>query len=190
MNAPKIKRRRFLVDRQVQCALGLRIATHWLIFLLASLVITTVLRTMGSLDQANLWSNIGSALAEQTIMITVALALLPWFVHDSLSLSNRFAGPMVRLRSAIKALRQADGTDPIKFRNGDFWFDVAEEFNDLRKQVMLDRAELGEFRQLQATTQASNSEMATQKPANPELESTVVIPELSGTTDWVEPNPV
>jgi len=53
--------------------------------------------------------------------ILISLALVPVFIWDSLKLSNRFAGPIVRVRRALAQI--ADGQSPkaIEFRHGDFW---------------------------------------------------------------------
>jgi hypothetical protein len=146
MNASKNKRRSFLVDYKVQSALGLRVATHWLTFLVVTLCVTICLRLVTNIDQASLLQQITRALRDQAISVVVLLALMPWFVHDALGLSNRFAGPMVRLRAALRQLRTDDEPGPIKFRSGDFWIDVADDFNALRDRVVADRKEMEELR--------------------------------------------
>ena len=92
----------------------------------------------------------------QTKTLGVMLLLLPVFLRDTLKLSNRFAGPMYRLRSALKSI-VSDGTlKPIKFRDGDFWQDAAADFNlvlskyeGLSEENAALRAELETLRQEQ-----------------------------------------
>ena len=48
------------------------------------------------------------------------LMLLPVFLRDTLKLSNRFAGPMYRLRTGLKGLTESQPIAPIQFRTGDF----------------------------------------------------------------------
>ncbi len=131
-----------LVEKKVQGALGLRIVAHWFIFLAMSILVTCTLRTFGSIEHPSVWNAVRSALLEQTGSIVVLLALLPWFVHDALKLSNRFAGPMVRLRKSIRQLTNGEELPPVKFREDDFWQDLAEEFNLLRIQVLEERKRL------------------------------------------------
>jgi hypothetical protein len=142
MKQTPTKRKTILVERQVQGALGFRIAGHWFMFLAASLAFTITLRLIGNINHGTAWEMVGLALREQAVAIVVMLALLPWFVHDALKLSNRFAGPMVRLRSAIRVLSSGEQVNPLTFRKGDFWGDLAGEFNELQSRVVADRHEL------------------------------------------------
>lgn len=141
-----IKRRKLLVEHQVQGALGFRIAGHWLVFLIATISVTTALRVIGNMDHVSNLEIAALALREQAVSIVVVLALLPWFIHDALKLSNRFAGPIVRLRSALRQLSGDESVAPIKFREGDFWAEVAGEYNQLRTRVLADRVELRELK--------------------------------------------
>ncbi len=160
MAKPTNQRSRYFVERQVQGALGLRIAMHWGLFLVATALLTTFLRVIGNVEFVSIVDVVALALREQLTVFVVLLALLPWFVHDALKLSNRFAGPMVRLRGALRELNQEGATLPLKFRRGDFWSDIAEEFNELRSQIDRDRSELAHLRSQLA---AANS----QSPAAP-----------------------
>jgi len=133
------KRKVFLVEKQVQSALGWRIAAHWLVFLALSIFVTCSLQMLGNFERGTFWSNLEKTLLGQVGSIAVLIALLPWFIHDSLKLSNRFAGPMVRLRKSILELTSQDETAPISFRAGDFWQDIATDFNQLRMRVIAER---------------------------------------------------
>lgn len=136
------QRKTILVEKQVQGALGWRIAAHWFIFLGMSVSVTCSLQMLGNFEQVNLWSRLEAALLSQVGSVVVLLALLPWFVHDSLKLSNRFAGPMVRLQKSIVELTNEDTAKPVVFRSGDFWQEIATNFNVLRMRVMAEREQL------------------------------------------------
>lgn len=133
------KRKVFLVEKQVQSALGWRIAAHWVVFLTLSIFVTCSLQMLGNFERGTFWSSLQKSLLGQMGSIAVLLALLPWFIHDSLKLSNRFAGPMVRLRKSIIELTNQAETQPISFRSGDFWQDIASDFNQLRMRVIAER---------------------------------------------------
>ena len=62
-------------------------------------------------------------------MVGVMLLLLPVFLRDTLKLSNRFAGPMYRLRIALQSLAAKQSASPIKFRAGDFWQEATTDFS-------------------------------------------------------------
>jgi hypothetical protein len=52
-------------------------------------------------------------------------------IYDVVRMSNRFCGPLFRLRRSIRALSRGEHVDPISFREGDFWPEIAQEFNTL-----------------------------------------------------------
>jgi hypothetical protein len=71
---------------------------------------------------AQLWMNCGPALLGSVL-------LLPLVLLDCLRLSNRFAGPMVRIRQATKELAQGQTPRPVQLREGDFWAEFVDDFN-------------------------------------------------------------
>lgn len=144
------KRKQFVVEKQVQYALGLRIMLHWLAFLFVTIFVGCALQMMAKLDQVSFGQSLQAALVDQLSTVMVLLALLPWFIHDSLRLSNRFAGPMVRLRKSLTQLTSSEDVNQLSFRKGDFWQQAAVEFNALQDRVLEDRKQLAEARSLEA----------------------------------------
>lgn len=139
------QRKTFMVDRQLQGALGWRIATHWMIFLGLSISVTCSLQVLSSFDHGSLWSRLETSLKGQIGSIAVLLALLPWFVQDLLKFSNRFAAPVVRLQRSIVQLTNKDQAPPLVIRSGDFWQQLATDFNELRARVHAEREQLSEM---------------------------------------------
>ena len=70
------------------------------------------------------------------------MLLGPVIVYDVLTLTNRFAGPVFRLRREMQRLVAGEETRAIGLRDGDYWTDVADLFNELRTEVL----ELREFK--------------------------------------------
>lgn len=134
MSDEKKLRKRFFVDPKVQGALALRVALYWLVclvtmtlMLLCWRIITGPVRPFYThLD--DLWFFHGPA-------VVASLLLLPLIVFDIVRLSNRFTGPMLRLRRSMRALVRGEHVEPIEFRGGDFWQEFAGEFNALLKRV-------------------------------------------------------
>ena len=60
-----------------------------------------------------------------------SLLLLPGVIFDLVRLSNRFAGPMFRLRRSMHDLAQGKPVDAVHFRHGDFWQEFADDFNTI-----------------------------------------------------------
>ena len=57
--------------------------------------------------------------------------LLPVFIFDSIQLSHRFAGPVVRLRNAMRNIAAGDAPQHLKFRDKDFWQELAGDYNGM-----------------------------------------------------------
>lgn len=64
------------------------------------------------------------------------MLLGPLFAYDLLKMSNRFAGPVFRLRREMTRLVNNDSKVPISFRDEDFWHDVGDQFNEIRDELM------------------------------------------------------
>jgi hypothetical protein len=172
------KRKTILVEKQVQGALGWRIASHWLIFMGLSVTVTCSLQMLSNFEQRDVWTRFEAALVGQAGSIVVLLALLPWFVHDSLKLSNRFAGPMVRLHKSIVELKNQDETSPVVFRHGDFWQDIAVNFNELRMRVLAERQQLAQAK-AQANSKTDTKSASSQRCEQPGSQAGVPwMPEL------------
>jgi hypothetical protein len=121
------KRKQLFVDPKVQGALVLRVLLYWLMCLVTitlMLLCWSILRTprMFYTHLDDMWFHYGPAMIASII-------LLPMVVVDIIRVSNRFAGPLVRLRRGMRALARGEHVEPIKFRQGDFWREFAEEFN-------------------------------------------------------------
>jgi len=133
---PNLKhlRKQLFVDPKVQGTLVGRVVLYWLIciitialMLLCWQIVTGPAR-MFYTHFNDLWFFYGSAMV-------ASLLLLPLVVVDVIRVSNRFAGPLVRLRRSMQALARGEQVDPLEFRDGDFWQDFAEEFNALAARV-------------------------------------------------------
>ena len=67
--------------------------------------------------------------------LMASLLLLPLMIVDVIRFSNRFVGPLVRLRRSMRELARGECVGPIEFRDADFWQEIAEEFNAVRDRV-------------------------------------------------------
>jgi len=63
--------------------------------------------------------------------------LLPLVLFDIAKLSNRFVGPMIRLRRALRDMANGEPIRLIHFRAGDYWSEVADEFNAVATRVQI-----------------------------------------------------
>jgi hypothetical protein len=124
----------FLVDREVQGALMLRTALYWMFCLLSiSLMLICWNAYHGPsrrfIDLASdLYFRYGPALA-------ASLILLPIVMLDVMRLSNRFVGPVVRLRNGLREVAEGRPAQPLNFRDDDFWRELATDFNRAAARV-------------------------------------------------------
>lgn len=129
------RRKRLLIDRRVQGALIARVLWYSLAVLTTVVVLLIVwrvastgpARSLGNQLQ-DLWFHYGPALV-------ATLSMLPLVLYDVLRISHRFAGPAYRLRNEMRRLAQGDAVRPVRFREGDFWQEFADDFNTLLRRV-------------------------------------------------------
>ena len=126
----KSLRKQLLVDPKVQGALVTRVVLYWVVCLITITLMLLCWRIVTGPARLfythfnDMWFFYGPALV-------ASFLLLPLVIVDIVRLSNRFAGPMVRLRRSMRALIRGEYVRPIEFRDGDFWQEFAEEFNEL-----------------------------------------------------------
>ncbi len=129
-----LPRKQLFVDSKVQGALALRVVLYWGACLLTMTLMLVCWRILTGSARAfylqldEMWFHYKPALV-------ASILLLPLVVVDVLRLSNHFAGPMVRLRRAMRALAEGKRVEPIHFRENDFWREFADEFNALAANV-------------------------------------------------------
>ena len=126
-------RKKTYIDPKIQGALVRRLVIHWAaLFLVATAVafllqlLSDPFRPLGEHFQQLWWM--------QGPFLLVFVLLLPVFIYDSIKLSHRFVGPVYRLRQTIRKIAKGESPPTLKFRDFDFWQDMAQDFN-----VMVDR---------------------------------------------------
>lgn len=127
-------RQKLFIDPRVQGALMLRTVAYWFCCLLT--IATLVLCWRIVFGQArvfymhfdDMWFHFGPA-------FIASLFVLPLVLVDVLRLSNRFVGPVKRFRQALRTLAQGGTIEPLHFREGDFWHELAEELNALNARI-------------------------------------------------------
>jgi hypothetical protein len=130
MATEKRERKQLFVDPKVQGALILRVVLYWVVcvvtitlMLLCWRIVTGPARPFYT-HFDDMWFHFGPALV-------ASFLLLPLVVYDIVQMSNRFCGPLFRLRRCMRALARGEHVAPISFRDGDFWPEFAQEFNTL-----------------------------------------------------------
>ncbi|QDT11608.1 hypothetical protein K239x_36080 [Planctomycetes bacterium K23_9] len=108
---------------------------HWTLLLVCLVSISMMVRLMMSVGEKPFGEAFINALSAQAPLMAVMVILMPVFLRDTLKLSNRFAGPMYRLRTVLEEMANGGEGSKIKFRVGDFWQSTAGDFNTVLDEV-------------------------------------------------------
>lgn len=125
------KRSQTLVDTEVQGGLIRRVALHWIVFFLCNTIALFFWIRLFEQPDADWGQTFGATVRRFMPFFIITVALIPAFVWDTLKLSHRFAGPITRLRFVLKDLKKGRAVSPLKFRDNDFWQELATDFNDV-----------------------------------------------------------
>jgi hypothetical protein len=123
----RAKRKKLLTDK-VQVALMVRATSYWL-YCLLTLTLMTLCWRIANTEPQTFQSHVHALKRDFAPAAVSSLILLPIVLVDVLRFSNRFTGPMVRVRRMLKSMIEGDPVRPIAFREGDFWDDFALDIN-------------------------------------------------------------
>ncbi|MGB7326300.1 MAG: hypothetical protein WBD31_15610 [Rubripirellula sp.] len=154
-NRPAFLRQQLLIDRHVQGTLLQRTALYSVACAVYFIVILVFAETMSNTN-ATFNDAVFKCLDEAIYWAPGLILLAPLVAYDMLRLTNRFAGPVFRLRREMQRLADGNSEFPLTFRDGDYWTDFAGVFNSLRDELM----ELREFKaSADARAQAGSSRL-------------------------------
>ncbi len=137
----KHKRKKNFVDNKVQGALLRRIFSHWLLFFCVAGGSVILLQTLLGDSNIPVMDRLKQQVGDFSLFAIVMAALFPGFMLDTIRFSNRFVGPVGRLRRHLQQLSRGD-TSKCSFRGDDFWAEAAEEFNAVAKLVKSQQEEI------------------------------------------------
>ena len=136
------KRRTTFIDATVQGQLVRRIFLHWLsFFAVVGMMMWFMSIMMGDPSKA-VAERMTDSIGPMIMLGIVMAAILPAFMLDTIRFSNRFVGPVTRLRRAMRSLGTTDDIAPLQFRDNDFWAEAADEFNTVLEKCNRQQEEL------------------------------------------------
>lgn len=131
-----VMRQQVWIDRHVQGVLVGRVLLYWsgiLIYFGLSIGCFHWWQNPEWTLSEHLW-----AMLEQVLpCLPTLLLLLPLVIFDIVRLSNRFAGPVYRLRKHLTDLSQDTQVSPLHFRDEDYWQQLAEPINLLQQKILV-----------------------------------------------------
>lgn len=125
-----IKRRTHFVDRAVQGALVRRMVYHWLSFLGVSVALSLVVEALSD-PFLPVGDHLRAFFRKHIWFVVALVCMTPLYLWDTMKLSNRFVGPIFRLHYAMHDLAHGREVRPLKFRPGDYWCHLADDFNGI-----------------------------------------------------------
>ncbi len=136
---PQHQRWQIFIDRRVQGTLVLHTLAYWAVCLLMQqLVVFLFVLATSSSDSVHI--NGTRVLWHIQVSIVASLAIMPLIVLDIVKLSHRWVGPIFRLRTSLRALSLGEPVPPVRFREGDFWQDLALDLNVVTAELNRHRA--------------------------------------------------
>jgi hypothetical protein len=121
------RRRQLFIDG-LQTVVMVRVVAYWLFCILASSLMACC--WIAWLDRPASSGELFSLLLRHYGPVFLGtLVLLPLVIMDTLRLTNRFVGPVYRLRRALHEAAEGQLARPLQFRDDDFWREVADDFN-------------------------------------------------------------
>jgi hypothetical protein len=128
------RRSQIFIDREVQGALMLRVGFYWLCCLLSIVLMVLCWNVVTGPPRrfVDLFAEIQERYAPALV---ASLILLPMVMIDVVRLSHRFVGPVVRLRGGLRELATQGQAKPIAFRDGDYWQELAADFNRVAERA-------------------------------------------------------
>jgi hypothetical protein len=130
----KFKRSQLLADLPVQGSIIAWMVFYWgasLLMLFGLLFFWTLLTGPARMS----WMTVDHVWFKYGAVFVAAALLLPLIVWDMLKLTNRFAGPVRRLRNYLHQLAEGKPVPPLHFRKGDYWHDLANDFNRVVERI-------------------------------------------------------
>jgi len=128
------KRSKVLIDSEVQGGILRKLALHWVVFFVCNAIALTIWIRLFEQPDVNWSQTVGDTVRRFLPFFVVTLALIPAFVWDTMKLTNRFAGPIHRLRIALADASEGRVVTPLRFRTNDYWKEIAENFNTVMER--------------------------------------------------------
>jgi hypothetical protein len=128
------RRHKLFADRKIQGALLAHTTIYWFycLFSVTLIAVCWIIFTKEPETSTELftqlWLNCGPALLGSVL-------LLPLVMLDCLRLSNRFAGPMVRMQRVMRELAAGESPPTFSLRPGDYWTELADDMNIVLERV-------------------------------------------------------
>lgn len=117
-----------------QTKLTRRILTYLAVFVavFVNLLFAWKLITEGPV---NPWQQLLDVMYSHLPVFVVLLVLVPIVAWDSIRMSHKLVGPLVRFRQSMQAITKGETVRPIKLREDDFLDEMRDDFNHMLESL-------------------------------------------------------
>jgi hypothetical protein len=122
------QRSRRFIDRSIQGSLVVRVFLYWVATLVTQAVLVVFFAVLFS-SPDDFYQKIQQFSSYLWLTAIASTLVLPIILYDLVKLSHRWVGPIYRLRAALSSLSRGERIPPMRFREGDFWQELAGDFN-------------------------------------------------------------
>jgi hypothetical protein len=122
------RRKKVLVDRELQLGLASRLLTYWCAtwFAVFAIPIMTQMFLMGDVSFKGLATRM---IDDLWFPMMMSLLVLPIVARDCARYSNRVAEPIWRFKQTLRDLNEGKAVEAIQLRKDDYCHELADEFN-------------------------------------------------------------
>lgn len=131
---PLRRRRRLLIDGPVQLGLMRRLALYGLYCLITGILLVFFWRVF-TVPLVRPYEHLLFAVQSSAPLLLSLVCIIPFVIFDLLKITNHFAGPVYRARVTLASLARGETIKPVKFRDGDYWCDLAGQLNELAERL-------------------------------------------------------
>ncbi len=136
-----ITRQRVYIDSKVQGVLLGRVVFYWALSVLY-VALSSLCFQYYEHPQWTASKHFSTLFAECWPWLPSVILILPLASYDIVRLSNRFAGPIYRLRQQLRDLHKDPNCRPLGFREDDYWPELAVELNALQTAFHVKQLEM------------------------------------------------
>lgn len=130
----RAQRKRYFIDPAVQAGLMKRLV----VYIGASMIFFTMPIAFAKTvmhPEIMFTEHVLTVYATHWPILLMMIAFLPFALNDAVRFSNRFAGPIYRMRCELKRFENRQPMNRIKFRKRDFWHDLADSMNMVSDRI-------------------------------------------------------
>lgn len=124
------KRTKSVVNPKVQWTLAARVILHFAMFIIAGFAFGLINQFLAD-PFGGLAKNTSRFLRSSAPLLLALACLIPVFIRDTLTLTNRIAGPIFNLQRHMGRIAKGEEVGPLKFRKHDMWDGLPETFNEM-----------------------------------------------------------